>query len=194
MNPDGFSMAIGDRHGNIRIYNLEMFQQIAILEAHDSEVLSVDYSRLSQDVMFLASSSRDRFIHIFDVKKDYQLVATLDDHSAAITAVRFTFSSVTSNLQLISCGADKSLIFRSISKNENGKYQFIRSNNIVEKQTFYDLAIDHARESVSTGCQDRMIRLDHLFYNINHFISILDVDLEFIIFKMVNVFEFIKDR
>jgi WD40 repeat protein len=67
-------------------------------------------------VNFLASSSRDRFIHIFDVTKDYQLVATLDDHSAAITAVRFTSSSITSNLQLISCSADKSLIFRSIIK------------------------------------------------------------------------------
>ncbi len=64
----------------------------------------------------MASSSRDRFVHIFDVSKEYQLVATLDDHSAAITAVRFTFSSITSNLQLISCSADKSLIFRSISK------------------------------------------------------------------------------
>lgn len=64
----------------------------------------------------MASSSRDRFIHIFDVTKDYQLVATIDDHSAAITAVRFTFSSITSNLQLISCSADKSLIFRSILK------------------------------------------------------------------------------
>ncbi|CAF4426839.1 unnamed protein product, partial [Rotaria magnacalcarata] len=42
--------------------------------------------------------------------------------------------------------------------NENGKYQFIRSNNIVEKKTFYDLGIDHRREFVSTACQDRMIR------------------------------------
>ncbi len=67
-------------------------------------------------VTFLASSSRDRFIHVFDVAKDYQLIATLDDHSAAITAVRFTLSSITSNLQLISCSADKSLIFRSIIK------------------------------------------------------------------------------
>lgn len=67
---------------------------------------------------FLASSSRDRFVHIFDVTKDYQLITTLDDHSAAITAVRFTFSSITSNLQLITCSADKSLIFRSITKVE----------------------------------------------------------------------------
>ncbi|CAF3325604.1 unnamed protein product [Rotaria socialis] len=163
INPDGYSLAIGDRNGNIRIFNMELLQQIALIEAHDSEVLSIDYSYSSDmGVTFLASSSRDRFVHIFDVTKDYQLVATLDDHSAAITAVRFTFSSITSNLQLISCSADKSLIFRSIVKNENGKYQFIRSNNIVEKQTFYDLGIDHKREFVSTACQDRMIRVYNL--------------------------------
>ena len=135
INPDGLSLAIGDRNGNIRIFHLENFEQTALVEAHDSEVLSVDYSYSSSlglltffilhsspdflngiGVTFLASSSRDRFVHIFDVTKDYQLVATLDDHSAAITAVRFTFSSITSNLQLISCSADKSLIFRSIIK------------------------------------------------------------------------------
>ena len=44
INPDGLSMAIGDRHGNIRIVHLESFEQIALLEAHESEVLSVDYS------------------------------------------------------------------------------------------------------------------------------------------------------
>lgn len=44
LNPDGLSVAIGDRNGNIRILNLEIFQQITLIEAHDSEVLSVDYS------------------------------------------------------------------------------------------------------------------------------------------------------
>ncbi|CAF1144497.1 unnamed protein product [Adineta steineri] len=160
INPDGLSLAIGDRNGNIRILDMQTFKQIALVEAHDSEVLSVDYGQSSEmGVTFLASSSRDRFVHVFDITKDYQLVATLDDHSAAITAVRFTVSSITSNLQLISCSADKSLIFRSLSKNENGKYQFVRSNNIVEKQTFYDLAVDHTRELVNTACQDRMIRV-----------------------------------
>jgi WD40 repeat protein len=115
INPDGLTLAIGDRNGNIRILDMQLFKQIALVEAHDSEVLSVDYGQ-STGVTFLASSSRDRFVHIFDASKDYQLVATLDDHSAAITAVRFTTSSITSNLQLISCSADKSLIFRSISK------------------------------------------------------------------------------
>ena len=47
VSPDGVSLAVGDRHGNIRIFNMELFKQIALVEAHDSEVLSVDYSRAS---------------------------------------------------------------------------------------------------------------------------------------------------
>lgn len=45
INPDGLSLAIGDRNGNIRIFDLQTFKQIALVEAHDSEVLSVDYGQ-----------------------------------------------------------------------------------------------------------------------------------------------------
>lgn len=59
----------------------------------------------------LASASRDRLIHVFDADQQYGLIQTLDDHSAAITAVRFLDKD--GSLQMISCGADKSLLFRS---------------------------------------------------------------------------------
>jgi WD40 repeat protein len=45
INPDGLSIAIGDRNGNIRIFDIQIFKQIALIEAHDSEVLSVDYGQ-----------------------------------------------------------------------------------------------------------------------------------------------------
>ena len=45
LSPDGLSLAIGDRNGNIRIFDIEIFKQIALVEAHDSEVLSVDYGQ-----------------------------------------------------------------------------------------------------------------------------------------------------
>lgn len=38
----------------------------------------------------LASGSRDRLIHIFNVEKNFSLEQTLNDHSGSITAVRFT--------------------------------------------------------------------------------------------------------
>src|SRR5690348_13901837 len=53
INPDGLSLAIGDRNGNIRILNMEIFQQITLIEAHDSEVLSVDYSHSSSMGLFI---------------------------------------------------------------------------------------------------------------------------------------------
>jgi len=62
-------------------------------------------------VRLLATASRDRLVHIFDIDHDYGLVQTLDDHSSAITAVRFT--QLDSQLMMLSCGADKSLLFRN---------------------------------------------------------------------------------
>lgn len=41
-------------------------------------------------VKLLASASRDRLIHIFNLEKNYSLEQTLNDHSASITAVKFT--------------------------------------------------------------------------------------------------------
>ena len=37
----------------------------------------------------LASASRDRLIHVFNMSRDYSFLTTLDDHSSSITAVRF---------------------------------------------------------------------------------------------------------
>lgn len=68
------------------------------------------YHLIGQEKRYLASASRDRLIHVFDVKQDHSFQQTLDDHSSSITAVRFVQSGA--NLQMISCGADKSIIFR----------------------------------------------------------------------------------
>ncbi len=46
-------------------------------------------------------------IHIFDCH-DYSLVNTLDEHAAAVTAVRFSPCGT----RLLSCGADRAVFFR----------------------------------------------------------------------------------
>lgn len=58
INPDGLSLAVGDRNGNIRIFHLENFEQTALVEAHDSEVLSVDYSHSSSLGSFVSYSRK----------------------------------------------------------------------------------------------------------------------------------------
>lgn len=94
-------------------------------------------------VKLLASASRDRLIHVFDLERNYSLEQTLNDHSASITAVKFTGTPApptgrrpsshthlcvvfsqrchfvtcaageSPEVRLVSCGADKSIYFQT---------------------------------------------------------------------------------
>ncbi|PKU27714.1 wd repeat-containing protein 62 [Limosa lapponica baueri] len=73
-----------------RIHELRFMREVAKVEAHDSEVLCLEYSKPETGAALLASASRDRLIHVLNVGKNYKLEQTLDDHSSAITSVKFT--------------------------------------------------------------------------------------------------------
>jgi WD40 repeat protein len=60
----------------------------------------------------MATGSRDRLIHIFDVKNDFRLIQTLEDHTSSITALQFCDHG----RKLMSSAADKSIIFRSLQE------------------------------------------------------------------------------
>lgn len=107
------------RSGNIRVHDVITLEEQCLIEAHDAEVLCLEYSkytRYSLDMpRLLASASRDRLIHVFNVDQGYNFLQTLDDHSSSITAVRFFNQTNQGNqLQMVSCGADKSIIFRQL--------------------------------------------------------------------------------
>ncbi|XP_073989387.1 WD repeat domain 62 isoform X4 [Rhodnius prolixus] len=157
ISPDGKHLASGDRAGNIRVHDVETLDEICLIEAHDAEVLCLEYNRYSHGKKFLASASRDRLVHVFDVEEDYNFVQTLDDHSSSITAVRFL--NAQSNLQMVSCGADKSIIFRQLQTNADGQLQFNRIYNAAGKTTLYDMEVDVSHKHVITACQDRNIRV-----------------------------------
>lgn len=108
-------LATGDRSGNLRVYDLQNLDLIYMINAHQGEILDLDYSQPESDgSMLLASSARDRTIRVFSVTDNhYELLQTLEDHSAAITAVKFCFSYIEQQLYLTSCGFDKSLMLRS---------------------------------------------------------------------------------
>jgi WD40 repeat protein len=159
-------LATGDRNGNIRIYDLNTLESICMIEAHDGEILYLQYSQPESGRLLLASSSRDRLIHIFDASKStYNLLQILDDHSAAITSIRFCYHPPEKQLYVISCGADKSIMFRSTQCSPNdeknsSEVQFVRQSYVAEKQTFYDLQIDPTSKNfIYTISQDRMVRL-----------------------------------
>ncbi len=46
---------------------MQFMDQLYKIEAHDAEVLSLEYSRPESGLRLLASASRDRLIHIFSV-------------------------------------------------------------------------------------------------------------------------------
>uniref|UniRef100_A0AAG5DBV1 MABP1/WDR62 second WD40 domain-containing protein n=1 Tax=Anopheles atroparvus TaxID=41427 RepID=A0AAG5DBV1_ANOAO len=152
ISPESRQLATGDRSGNIRIYNLSNLKLITTIEAHDSEVLCLEYTNERIERRLLASASRDRLIHIFDCEANYRILQTLDDHSSSITSVRFLGAG--KQFQMVSCGADKSIIFRHFQNNV-----FLRGNNCSGKNTLYDMEVDSNCKHILTACQDRNIRV-----------------------------------
>ncbi|CAH0713016.1 unnamed protein product, partial [Brenthis ino] len=153
MSPCGRHIAAGDRAGNVWVFDARG-AALHTLEAHDAEVLCVEYAR---EPRLLASASRDRLVHVFDVDRGYQILQTLDEHSSSITAVRFLSSGP--GLQMVSCGADKTILFRQLRTMQDGSYQFARGQNVSGRTTLYDMEVDAGGRHVLTACQDRNVRV-----------------------------------
>ncbi|XP_005449803.1 mitogen-activated protein kinase-binding protein 1 isoform X2 [Oreochromis niloticus] len=156
VSPDGKHLASGDRNGMLRVHDLSSMEEILKVEAHDAEILSLEYSKPETGLKLLATASRDRLIHVLDAEDDYSLVQTLDEHSSSITAVRFAAND--NKVRMISCGADKSIYFRTAHKTDRGT-EFRRSHHMVRKTTLYDMDVDATCKYAAVGCQDRCIRI-----------------------------------
>ncbi|XP_054618030.1 mitogen-activated protein kinase-binding protein 1-like isoform X2 [Dunckerocampus dactyliophorus] len=156
VSPDGKHLASGDRNGMLRVHTLSSMEEILQVQAHDAEILCLEYSKPETGLQLLATASRDRLIHVLDAAADYSLVQTLDEHSSSITAVRFAAND--SKVRLISCGADKSIYFRTAHMSDKGA-AFRPSHHTVRKSTLYDLGVDPTCKYAAVGCQDRCIRI-----------------------------------
>ncbi|KAK1330273.1 hypothetical protein QTO34_010461 [Cnephaeus nilssonii] len=62
------------------------------------------------------------------------------------------------DIQMISCGADKSIYFRSAQRGSDGLH-FVRTHHVAEKTTLYDMDIDITQKYVAVACQDRNVRV-----------------------------------
>ena len=126
---------------------------IQFKEAHDAEILTVSYSTNRKDELLLATGSRDRLIHIFDVNDNYNLLTTLDDHSSSITSLRFA----TEGSKLLSCSADKSIIFRNINRDPFNVTRYHQA--IVQYGTVYDMDVDPINKFIVTSGQDKKLSI-----------------------------------
>ncbi|XP_037690172.1 mitogen-activated protein kinase-binding protein 1 isoform X2 [Choloepus didactylus] len=156
ISPNGQHLASGDRMGTLRVHELQSLSEMLKVEAHDSEILCLEYSKPDTGLKLLASASRDRLIHVLDAEREYSLQQTLDEHSSAITAVKFAASD--GQVRMISCGADKSIYFRTAQKSGDG-VQFTRTHHVVRKTTLYDMDVEPSWKYTAIGCQDRNIRI-----------------------------------
>ncbi|XP_035990087.1 mitogen-activated protein kinase-binding protein 1 [Fundulus heteroclitus] len=156
VSPDGKHLASGDRNGMLRVHDLSSMEEILKVEAHDAEILCLEYSKPETGLKLLATASRDRLIHVLDADDSYRLVQTLDEHSSSITAVRFAAND--NKVRMISCGADKSIYFRTAHKTDRGT-EFRRSHHMVRKTTLYDMSVDATCKYAAVACQDRCIRV-----------------------------------
>lgn len=179
ISPDGNYVASGDKQGNLRIHDIRTRNCVNFLEAHDAEILSLDYlnsesfSIIDNCVtisntnlhppQLLVSASRDRLIHIFDVSKseegskDYcRLIQTLDDHSSSITSIKFASNGT----KLISCSADKSILFRT-QIHETSSLQYTRYHQAISHGSVFHMDLLNEETMVSVG-QDKKLNI----YNI----------------------------
>ncbi|XP_030628007.1 mitogen-activated protein kinase-binding protein 1-like [Chanos chanos] len=156
VSPDGQHLASGDRSGTLRVHDLTNMEEILRVEAHDSEVLCLEYSKPETGLSLLASAGRDRLIHVLDAEEDYGLLQTLDEHSSSITAVRFAANE--GKIRMISCGADKSVYVRTAHRTVRGA-EFKPTHHIVRKTGLYDMDIHPSGKYAAVGCQDRTVRV-----------------------------------
>ncbi|CAG7784804.1 unnamed protein product [Allacma fusca] len=180
----GFNfVCCGDRQGNLRLCRNKTKNELIKIKAHKEEVLSMDVKGT-----LVATASRDGSVNLYNVNEEIEKVASLQEHTGSVTSVKFLFSERTSppSLQVISCGADKNLVFRQIVFKKNfinnaddlTERTFLKAamhmdfssnvevqvNSVVTSKTpLFDLETDSSGKHVLVACQDASVRV----YNVS---------------------------
>ncbi|KAF7845400.1 mitogen-activated protein kinase-binding protein 1 isoform X1 [Senna tora] len=160
ISSDGKYLAAGDCKGNLHIFNLQTSDYTCFQNAHGAEILTLSFT-LGQDICeefaknsyYLASGGKDCIINLYDVKRNFDLINSIDDHSAAVTCIKFT----SNNSKILSCSADSSLVLRDITIVDSG--QKISQHHCLKASngTVYDMAVDPTVEIALTVGQDKKI-------------------------------------
>jgi WD40 repeat protein len=156
ISQDGVYMATGDRLGNLRVHTLKGFDLQVYHEAHDAEIMTLDFScaPLFKDYPYmLTSAGRDRLLHIFDVRNKFQLLQTLDDHSSSILSVTFSDKG----RKLVSLGLDKSILFRNTTFQKDTVPFYSTYHIHSDRMTLYEMDLDEFNEQLAVVTQNRCV-------------------------------------
>ncbi|KAK4270452.1 hypothetical protein QN277_023488 [Acacia crassicarpa] len=158
---DGKYLAAGDCKGNLHIYNLETSDYTCIQSAHGAEILTLSFTLCGQHMRkeiakngyYLASGGRDCIINLYDVERNFNLIDSIDDHSAAVTCIKIT----SNNCKILSCSADSSLVLRDIRIAEAG-YKILQQHCLkASNGTVYDMDVDPRLGIAITVGQDKKV-------------------------------------
>uniref|UniRef100_F1KUS7 Mitogen-activated protein kinase-binding protein 1 n=1 Tax=Ascaris suum TaxID=6253 RepID=F1KUS7_ASCSU len=157
ISPDGRHLACGRTDGNIHIYDLTLpdLPLIAMHEAHEAEVMCLEYSDLLTSARYLmASGGRDRFIHIYDPLNGYLQLASIDDLASTVHSI--VFASFADELILLSCASDKTIVMRKMTDSQPSLVRFERLNQITAQFGFTGMAM--GADGVVVACLDKQLK------------------------------------
>ncbi|KAF9165960.1 hypothetical protein DFQ26_009010 [Actinomortierella ambigua] len=187
VSPAGNLLATGDRGGNLRVHDLRTMTEITYQEAHENDILAIDFTDTTHQLLtaaiapsdpmngpgegsyegseagssttpfYVATAGRDRLLHVFDINDGFRLVQTLDDHSSSITCLRLSPDGST----LVSGGADKSIVFRSLQQTE-AMPKYVPYHHSPGRATVHDMAVVPWNGSLTAISGDRRIYVYNL--------------------------------
>jgi len=119
ISPDGRFVACGDQNGALKIYDTQnKWNLCKDIQAHNGEITCIDFV-YDNEIKWMATGSRDRLIHIFDCANDFSRISSVEDQNSAIVALSLAIDKSELDperrIRLITCGADKWIIFRTVS-------------------------------------------------------------------------------
>ena len=122
------------------------------VEAHEGEILALAYTAAAPGSLApgcsLASGGGDGLIHLYDVTRQYSHLKTMPDHKGPVTSVRFALS----DSRLLSCGADKTLKFRTLDDSKPCVAHSCAS-------TIFDMDIDVTHKYAIAASKDRRLHV-----------------------------------
>ncbi|CAN8269531.1 unnamed protein product [Cochlearia groenlandica] len=163
VSEDGKYLAAGDCGGNLHIYDLQESEYTCFTDAHDAEIRSLSFSfpgekdvdsenALSSDFL-LASGGKGREIHIYDVKRNFDLVGSVRG-SADVKSVKFA----SNGRKCLTSGADRLHLFDVVRKAGSVSLSPSQSQTL-SHESIYEMAVDPTSGLVVTVGRDKKINM-----------------------------------
>mmetsp|Transcript_23235 Transcript_23235/g.36973 ORF Transcript_23235/g.36973 Transcript_23235/m.36973 type:complete len:1080 (+) Transcript_23235:1368-4607(+) len=159
VSENGDLIGAGDKMGGVYVYDLVADEEILHdVKSHSGEVLSIQFSPTfdSSGKQVLVTGSRDRQVHVYDVsEKPPKLAQTLKNHSACVTALKFSVDGK----KMLSCGGDKTIVLSDVNVDAEN-ISIVRQKSVnVPYGTVHDVDVDASNKYFCTTGQDKKINI-----------------------------------